>query len=253
MQLDHLSSSSFGTFAMCPRKWKFRYVDRVKTPSSPAQVFGSAVHECVEARVVAGGGKSLSERWPAVWATQLAERHDIDWGRVTPEAMLQMGLRLLKSKSVIQVVDSVVPYVDKKGCAYVEHFFKFEVPGVDVPFVGYADVVEDDLTVADFKTSSRRWSAEDAKTEFQPIFYVAGLRQSGLPVRDVFKHYVLVKKRPEAQVIETRITQDRIDWLFEQVRQMWKAVQAEAFPVCSPMAWWCSEKWCEHWNRCERV
>ena len=48
MGLDHLSYSSISTWLMCPRSWKYRYLDRVPVPTSPALMFGSAFHNTVE-------------------------------------------------------------------------------------------------------------------------------------------------------------------------------------------------------------
>lgn len=252
-RVEHLSSSSFGTYTMCPRKFRFRYVDGVRSPSSPAQVFGSASHECVEARIVAGGGDSLLERWPYHWEKQLEERYDIDWGRKTPEAMDAVGKRLFGSKAVQRAVDRVRPYVDKAGKVCVERYFEFEIEGVGVPFVGYVDIVEDDLVVADFKTSSREWKEGKSEMEMQPLFYIAGLRAVGIDVRSAYRHYVLVKGKPQVQRFEVEVAEGRIEWALDRVREVWRGMESGVFPMCSQMAWWCSPKWCEYWTECGRV
>jgi hypothetical protein len=162
-------------------------------------------------------------------------------------------MKLFGSKAVQRRVDEIKPYVDEAGKVYVEKFFEFDVGGVDVPFIGYVDIVEDDLTVADFKTSSRKWGEKKAAMEMQPLFYVAGLKANGLEVRDVFRHYVFVKGRPQVQVFDTEVKPVRIIWALERVREVWRAIKEGSFPMCSQMAWWCSPKWCEYWDHCGRV
>ena len=48
VNIDHLSYSSIGTYQMCPRSWRFHYLDKVPAPASGAMVFGNAVHGAIE-------------------------------------------------------------------------------------------------------------------------------------------------------------------------------------------------------------
>ncbi len=49
IELKTLSYSSLSTWLMCPRSWKYRYVDKVETPTNHAALFGTVTHKTVEA------------------------------------------------------------------------------------------------------------------------------------------------------------------------------------------------------------
>lgn len=43
-----LSYSAMSTFTQCPQKYKWQYIDRIKTPPSPELFFGSLIHDVLE-------------------------------------------------------------------------------------------------------------------------------------------------------------------------------------------------------------
>jgi len=43
-----ISYSGLDTFSTCPAKYKFQYVERIKTPKSKEAVFGTLIHDCLK-------------------------------------------------------------------------------------------------------------------------------------------------------------------------------------------------------------
>ena len=43
-----ISYSKYSTFKQCPLKYKFQYIDKIKTKPAPALFFGRAIHSCLE-------------------------------------------------------------------------------------------------------------------------------------------------------------------------------------------------------------
>ncbi|MFH1461042.1 MAG: PD-(D/E)XK nuclease family protein [Patescibacteria group bacterium] len=43
-----ISYSGLETFSTCPAKYKFQYLDKIKTPKSKEAVFGTLIHECLK-------------------------------------------------------------------------------------------------------------------------------------------------------------------------------------------------------------
>jgi len=50
----YLSKSKIATYLQCPMKYFLRYVEQIKTPSSPSMVEGSALHTLIEKAILEG-------------------------------------------------------------------------------------------------------------------------------------------------------------------------------------------------------
>lgn len=242
--IEHLSYSSISTYLMCPRSWRFRYIDKVEAPVSPALVFGSAFHDAIEAHVDKRGDLSLEDRWHSAWGSQLETRENIAWDK-DADMYAQLGAVMLSAPDTVRLVEAIVPRA-------IEQKVELLVPGVPIPVIGYIDVIESDGVPADFKTSSRSWSQQKADEELQPLFYLAALNQAGTLHDYRFRYYVFVKneKRPQVQIWETRREAAGLFWLFGLVKDVWAAIDGGAFPP-NPTTWKCSPKWCEYWQECK--
>jgi len=247
--IQYLSYSSINLYLTCPQNWRRKYIDKQPQSSSPALIVGSAFHGTVERAVVERA--PLTALWPDVWAAKLeTDGASVEWGADSPEQHYNDGLRLVGAEPVQKMVDGIHPLVDADG-HFIERKISINVPGVPVPVIGYIDIVTADGVPGDFKTSSKRWSQNDAEGEIQPLFYLAALHQAGLPSPgNKFRHYVVTKtKEPTATVIEHSHGWDEIFWLYGLIREVWRGIEAQVFPT-NPNAWLCSQKWCGYWSEC---
>lgn len=253
VDLDHLSYSSIQTFLNCGENWRRKYLLKEPTPTTPALIFGSAIHStiegCLEVRSN-GGHVELDKLWIEMWRSKLESTERIDWGIETPEEHYQEGLRLLGNPDLQRMINGIRPKVDDHG-AYIERKIELCVPGVPIPIIGYIDIMTNDGVPGDFKTSSRAWDLGKAQEELQPVFYLAALNQAGHTVPGLrFRHYVITKaKKPQVQVLEHQRTWQDIFWLFGLIQQVWRAIQSESF-VYGPHSWLCNPKYCNFWSTC---
>lgn len=255
IDIDHLSYSSISTYQMCPRSWRYHYLDKIQMPTSPALIFGSAFHNTVEEHVKTAFATErvpIVDRWHRHWGEQLEQ--DICWGSDTPEDMAALGEKMFSDPDTIALVDSLEPLViDDKPL--IEQYVVLQVPGVPVPIIGYIDMIEVGGVPCDFKTSARSWNQDQANSEMQPTFYLAALNQAGAPlVGDEdgfsFRHYVFVKtKKPQVQIWESYRTIGQMFWLFGLIRETWEAISAGAFPP-NTTTFKCSPRYCEYWGIC---
>jgi len=253
--IEHLSYSSVSSYLLCPRSWRFHYLDQIETPTSAALVFGSAFHETVEEHVMtafASGRLPLVDRWQRHWQVQLERNAEngIAWNGDTPEAMNNLGVKMFSDSDTIALVDSLQPLVIEDQ-VQIERKVELHVPGVPIPVIGYIDLIEKDGIPADFKTSARSWSQDQADSEMQPTFYLAALNQAGHDLSfGLFRHYVFVKtKSPKVQIWESIRTINDLFWLFGLISDVWKSISSECFPP-NPGTWKCSPKYCEFWGIC---
>ncbi|HFC08432.1 MAG TPA: PD-(D/E)XK nuclease family protein [Chloroflexi bacterium] len=254
VQIEHLSYSSIQLFLTCPAAWRYRYIEKVQTPTSTALVFGSAWHNAVEAYVGAralGQEADLLALWQQHWhATLESQSAPVDWGAETPEQHFNEGVRLLETEEVKTALDGIVPLV-QDGAPVIEKRVELHVPGVPVPVIGYIDIITADGVPGDFKTAARAWSQDKAANELQPAFYLAALNQAGIPTPGMkFRHFVVTKTRkPQFQVLETTRTPETLLFLYQMIGNVWRAIEAEAFPE-NPTTWKCSPRYCEFWEVC---
>ena len=258
-EIEHLSYSSISSYLMCPRSWRYHYLEQVQTPTSPALVFRSAFHETVEEHVMtafASERRPIVTRWQRHWSAQLGRNAEngIDWGRDSEESMAALGEKMLSSPDTIELVDALQPLVVEDQ-VQIERRVELTVPGVPIPIIGYIDLIERDHIPADFKTSGRSWSQRQADEEMQPCFYLAALNQAGFDLgwnskAFLFRHYVFVKtKTPKVQIWESARTPRDLFWLFGLISDVWRGIEREVFPP-NPGTWKCSPKYCEYWGIC---
>jgi hypothetical protein len=256
-ELDHLSHSSISTYLMCPRSWRFKYVDHIETPRAAALVFGSAMHDAIEAYIAEPSHSlgSLAIQWPTAWQKNVETQERIDWDDDERETLYKLGEKMLSEPSIAETLSEIRPLIEPDQ-TWIEARVKMCVPGVPLPIIGYIDCITQDGVPCDFKTAGRAWSADQAAGEMQPLFYLAALNQAefyrkpGRPVH-AFRHYVLLKnaKSPRCDVFETTRTVGEVFWLFGLVRDVWCGIEAGVYPP-NPETWKCSPKWCEFWSIC---
>jgi len=251
-ELEHLSYSSVSAYLTCPRSWRFKYVDKVKTPTAPALAFGSAFHGAVEDLIMArhrGDMMKPAEVWAARWA--LATEQDIAWNGDLPEEHSNVGMKMLSHPATATVLDQFRPLVED-GEPVVERRVELHIPDVPVPVLGFIDLICADGVPADMKTAARAWTQEQAEKEMQPTYYLAALNQVGYTLNPErkFRHFVWTKtKVPQVQIIESKRTTEDLLWLMALVRDVWHGIEREVYPA-NPGSWKCSERWCDYWGLC---
>ena len=174
----YLSPSSATAFEQCPRRWKFKYVDREPEPSGEAALVGSFAHRVLEflcglpaRHRTPDQAKALAkELWPdfATEPDYVALELDDDAGRAFRwHAWLAiMGLWDLEDPAGVEVVSTEQ---------------KVNVALGDVPFVGVIDRVDrcaDRLVVSDYKSGALpgvRWRADKLR---QVMLYASAITRS---------------------------------------------------------------------------
>lgn len=245
--IDHLSYSSISLYLDCPENWRRRYIAKEPTVSTPALAFGSAFHGALEAQLTTG--QKALDAWPTAWTAAL-ERNPIDWGMDTPETHFNEGVRLLSSEGVAAAVDKLTARMDEAG-PMVERKVTLNVPGVPIPVIGYIDFISREGIPCDLKTASRAWTEAKASDSLQGLFYLAALNQAGQNFHGWrFRHVVFTKtKEPKVQILENRHTPAELFFLFRVVREVWRGIEREVFPL-NPGSWKCGPVYCDFWGNC---
>ena len=254
LPIEHLSYSSISSYMTCGKAWKYRYIDKVQAPTSLTLITGSAVHDTVE-KIIENRTLGIYDADATEIATQaLAERFssaDIDENTPEAETAKNDVLRVVTDAYILSEVNNLTAKVDDAG-PMIERKVTLQVPEVEVPIIGYIDIILSNGTPADFKTSAKSWTQAKAEAELQPVFYLGAMGQMGIPVNWDFWHIVFVKtKQPKFQILKHRHYPEQIFKLFEQIQTVWKSMSSNVFLPAAPGCWKCSPKCCEYWKICQ--
>ena len=279
----YLSHSQIEMYMRCPRQYEFRYVKGEKRPPGVPMALGSSAHEALETthnHIVEHGTPAPLEQVQAAFSDSydknIADVPAEEWKKEdeVPALVKNAGMNLVTQYNM-QFAPHVKPMV-KDGVRGIEQ--KFEMVIVDVPMVGYIDLIDVNSGVAitpeeralmasigpaaetptnpdildmlnsvvtDFKTKSKSLTEEDVKSSFQLTLYSY---VTGIPT--VRYDQLLRQKVPKLKRMNsTRTKQDHL-WMEEIIRSTAQAISAGVFPPCSPTSWTCSAKWCGYWSLC---
>ncbi len=246
--IEHLSYSSISMYLDCPEAWRRKYIAGEPTKKTSALAFGSAFHGTVE-RIVQGEAANLTNVWSEEFNKAFGE------GGVTldddelPEQHYNEGIRILSNNDVQSALTAIKPRHDSSG-AMIERKVELSIPGVPVPVIGFIDIILEDGTPADIKTSAKSWTQDQANNSLQTLFYIAALNQAGMEVNWRFKHFVFVKtKTPQVQVLEHGHKPGELFFLFEMIKRVWEGISKEYFPL-NPTTWRCGPKYCDFYSAC---
>lgn len=217
---DYLSPSSASAFEGCPRRWKFKYVDRRPEPSGQAAIVGSFAHEVLEhlcslppVERTLDQAKTLARRfWPEVEANddyQALELGEEDARAFRWQSWLAIaGLWDLEDPAEVEVVST-----EQKVTAVLS----------GVPFLGIIDRVDridGKLVVSDYKSGTLpgvRW--RDDKMQ-QVLLYAAAIGQAEGEQPDQARLMYLGQR-----ILPVTVTDRKIEAATEQLSETFVGIQ----------------------------
>jgi putative RecB family exonuclease len=260
------SYSRINTFFTCPAQFQFRYIERRPSPVAEGiELFlGSRFHETMEYLY-----HQIPQKVPTV--NELVDFFKNHWQNHWKAALQKQKERNFPGPlRIVQEGQTVEDYY-QKGLLFVENYYHQYHPfdqdkteGIELKVAfdldpkgqykmqGYIDRLGRDdggtLWVHDYKTSSRKMTAEDARNEDQLALYQAGLLQNprfGAQERiKLIWHFVAFEKD---QVIGERNAKE-IGWLKEKyISKIQTIEKTKSFPTKTGVL--C--KWCEYLTVCQ--
>lgn len=177
---NNLSYSQIETFEQCPKKWAFRYIDKIVIEMQNIHLdYGSAVHQGLEnAFRDLRDNHSLSEEDLLQTVNTLS--YDYAYGDAKSELY----------KYTIEDMKRLINYqgfyekIKDKEIVGIEDEFNLKIPAMfggedtEINIKGYIDLIyrDDDgkLVVVDHKTSKKKFDKKKRRTNLQiPIYFLA--------------------------------------------------------------------------------
>ena len=256
MPVTNLSASSVETYLECPKKWRYRYVDKLPDPPGDALVFGRAWHAFWNRCLVLG---DIPEGlWQSIWASEVVQAGaNMRWTQ-PQEELLALGVKMSEAAPVQEELAQMLREMD--GCKNIaEGFLRAKLDCLPVPMVGYFDFMlqndEGDIRLYDFKTAARAWSDKDALKKLQTRIYPRLLMEKGVmpktdPVRFTFVVFTKTTK-PSVRRYDVVLPKYAIfGGLDEVLREAWAGMVEGVYPP-NTNSWLCNPNYCSFWNACQ--
>ena len=248
--INHLSASQINLYLQCGLKYRYQYIDLLPKPFRPsALVFGSALHSTLE------WFHSQRMQGKTITLEKLYQIFDADWYSQCVEAtihfkegekemnLLNLGREMLTiffQEQHPQVKGSEIPFT-------VPLRSPTGGPDLEIALEGYFDLIEEDGTIVEYKTSATTLSSSDIDARLQLTAYSYAYQllyrkaPKGIRVVDFVKG-----KKPKMVVIETkRDHNDHLGFL-HTAHEVLKGIKANIF--VPRQSFMCKE--CEYADMC---
>ena len=197
---DYISPSRLSCWLKCPLAWKFRYMEGIRTPPTPALFVGKMCHASMEIYYrhrqlgITLDADDVARRMLESWAA-LVDEENMDFDSTDDETAMRQQV-----SDLVRVYLNIVPKDEKPLAVEVAA----EAPLVDpttgenfgIPLVGVIDLVLDGEAgplIADFKTAARSSEPMEISNEIQLSSYawlhrqITGQQEGGLEIRSLIK------------------------------------------------------------------
>jgi len=198
---DYVSPSRLNCWISCPLKFRFRYIDGIRTLPTASLFLGKQVHAGLETYYrhkmlgITLAPEDVTARMDAAWDDAVAEE-EMGFDSIKDELALRS-----QAQALVRTYLEQVPPDEPKPLA-VEA--TMEVPLIDpatgenlgIPLLGIVDLIingPDGVTIIDFKTSSRsapplEISHETQLTSYAYLFRaITGTKEASLEIRSLVK------------------------------------------------------------------
>ncbi len=216
---QHLSPSSATAFEGCPRRWGFKYIDRLPEPSGQAALVGSFAHRVLELlcefpspeRTIDQAKLLAKQAWPEFETDEDYCGLDLDADQARAfrwQAWIAIaGLWDIEDPAKVDVVSTEQ---------------KVKVVLGSVPFVGIVDRVDrmaGKLVVSDYKSGTLpgvRWRDDKIR---QVMLYAAALQESTGETPDRARLLYLGQR-----ILDVRVTERRIEEAVGSLDDVWVGI-----------------------------
>jgi putative RecB family exonuclease len=251
LPFGYLSVSQVRQYLRCPQQYEFQYIHRLKAPTSPALIMGTAFHGAMEKanreKMLTGeilSTDDVKDAYNDAWNNDLKYRDGVEWDEADPQEVKDKGIGMTAFYYENEGRKHLPAYVE------VDHTFPINTKSGEIKFRSKIDLIEIDGMVRDYKTASKSPSKDKADNDIQlPIYALAyrdltGEKEMGASLETV----VGLKKEIKITQLTTTISDQRISRVQDLVEGVAKSISAGIFyPNDEAMA--CS--WCAFRKECK--
>ena len=246
----HISQSQVNKYLKCGLQYKYHYIDGNKKPINSAMLRGSAIDNSANVhfqnKISGGQGVSLGS-----FIDYAVDYHDRQEDAKGEKQEVVFDIPKAKSRDMVSELSEVYHKVfGGYNPANVQLKIEQEYDE-ELDFIGYVDMWLPDLQgglVLDNKVWAKdKRTDPDLTKDTQLVKYaeLLGAKKVGLSV------VTYDKDKPIGKLILADITQKHIDSVNRRIDKMVEGIRKEVYNPPDQSVWWCSEKWCQHWDECD--
>jgi hypothetical protein len=220
----------------------------IKTPASGELLRGSAYHKALEfayrvKRDYNGEMPALDDVLRVYTNEWNTHAPDTDFEGKESVEMMDAGARLLGI-----YYNSILPAITPVAVE-VRKYITLHHDGIDVPLLGFIDLVLANDDIIDHKTTSRQYTEQQLQTNTQSSFY--GILLGYEKDYDFIIHQAIAKRTPEVLVTPIHRNSSDIDWMKDMIVKIWRQINAGVFAP-NPYGFWCGTG-CKYHSYCHMV
>lgn len=238
--MKHYSASQINQYLRCSAQWKYRYIDNVVSPPSSAIVVGKSYHAALEKN----------------YGQKIETHQDLPIDDVLDAYSTSFDSEILEIEEKVDVgelkdqgVGLVKCYQEEKAKLVqpveVEKKIEINFDNVDYYLKGFIDLIDDDNTIHEHKTSKRSVSSISQDHKIQGIVYSFNGQNKTNFV------YAVKNKTPKIVNLEYEITDNDKDFVLNLIGHVDKAIHSQTF-IPNRSNFMCSRKNCGYWHLCEK-
>lgn len=235
----HLSPSSAGLYQQCPRKWRYRYVDRLPDPPGEAALVGTFAHLVLEHLLQLPAGqrsqdaaKTLARKlWPEI-------ERESDY---TALGLTDADAKAFRWKAWLAISGLwALENPDETEVHATEHEVQVDISGV--PFRGIVDridVIKGELVISDYKSGKAPADRFRHKPLKQVLLYAAAVREM-TGQRPLGARLLYLGQRS----LGVRVTDANLANSTDELSQTWQSLNSDCASgqfdtTTGPLCAWC--------------
>ena len=238
------SISQINTYIDCPRKYKFRYIDKIKSVGNENLIIGSAHHSYFEAVL-----ENRIMKMDLTPSQRDELRIDICDKMVKDMKGLKQKIDITKNKKIFDLLtkkwdEEVLPGLDPLE---VEKEYKYKVDGYDfILYVDLINVYDGRKEIIDWKVVGRSKNQRTVDNLLQLSFYALATGIEDVAICSLVKNL----KNPKIDFVRSTRGKAEQEWCESIINGAVRGINMEYFPYCSTENFLCCSDYCDHWDRC---
>jgi RecB family exonuclease len=243
---EYISHNQIRTYLECPYKYYLSYIKELSAPCNEKVYLGNIFHAAIEQFFLRrlDNSEMPLEELRQLFCDKFAQeqkQEEINWTESVSETE-KRGLAFI-SYFHHNIAPEIRPLM-------IEKELEVSLPGTEVRLKGIIDLVEEDFTIIDFKTSTSRWSESRARGSLQFLIYKylfdVSFRASSPRIR-IEQLYNGVHKSTKHHSIVFAVTPAQIEALLERIRTIIGLIEGGNFAPTGSF----SCKWCDFRQQCQ--
>lgn len=241
---DYISYSALNTYAACPLRYKFRYIDQLPEATVASSLaFGGGIHSGIEFHF----NELMTGNPPPDQDALLGAFWD-GWRERAEQAVIRFG-KHESLDSVGHLADRVLSSFRESTLAHplgtvlgVEEEFRAQLSPQLPDLLARLDLIveiEDGLVVRDWKTSRSRWRANQADDQADQLLLYAEIVRRSFPGRTIKLEFAVLTKgeTPRIDIHQVPFRRSRVERVTRVAERIWRGIELGIFfPAPSAMS-----------------